>query len=452
MRISWTKAAVATGLAAAALLGAGVALGPHDDPGARSLPVTPESAAVSPTRALQAYVARTTEHLRRVPGDWQAWAQLGLTRLELARITSDPAHHRAAETALRRSLAVKPRGNAAALTGLGALAAARHQFATALAYARRAVAIDNYSADAFGVLTDACVELGRYPEATDAAQRMLDLRPDTGSYARASYVLELHGDRGRAAELMRQALAVAAGPGETTFALTHLGELAFNAGDLATASRHFEEGLARAPGQPALLAGRASVWAARGDLPAAISALREVTAIMPTVDHLTALSDALRAAGDLTGAARTDELVRAGARVTAGTSPSASADAAAGSSATADIDLVLFYADRGEAGTAVARARELYAARPSIAVETAYAWALHSAGRDAEALAHADRGLRLGTSDARAHYYRGMIRLAVGDRAGARADLTKAIGINPHFSLRHASQAHATLADLEGAA
>lgn len=441
MHKRWYRPAVVTGLAAAALLGLGVALGPHEERRAASESTEAAGpAAVSPTRDLTAYVARTSAHLKRLPGDWQAWAQLGLAHLELARITSDPAYHVDAEKALRRSLAVEPGDNAAALTGLGALAAARHEFTTALAYARRAVAADPYSADAFGVLTDACTELGRYPEATGAVQRMLELRPDTGSYARASYLFELHGNRARAVELMRQALAVAATPGDTTFALTHLGELAYTGGDLDTAATYFEKGLARAPGQPALLAARARVAAARGDLPAAISALRTATATLPTVDHLAALSDTLTAAGDETGAARTDDLVRVSTRL------------AGGSSTTTDIDLVLFHADRGEAAPAVTQARKLLAARPSIAVESAYAWALHAAGRDSEALAHADRGLRLGTRDARAHYQRGMIRLAVGDRTGARADLTAALAINPHFSLRYAPRARAALDGLKGTA
>ncbi|MFI5496637.1 tetratricopeptide repeat protein [Actinoplanes sp. NPDC051859] len=433
------KFVLVTGLAATALIGVGIALGPHDQRESVHT-ATPGDPAAASVNDLDRYVTRTVAHLTRTPGDWQAWAQLGMAQLELARRSSDPARYADAETALRRSLKVQPQDNAAALTGLGALAAARHEFTTALSYARRAVTVDAYSADAFGVLTDACVELGRYDEATDAVQRMLDLRPDTGSYARASYLFELRGDQARAVDLMQQALAVAATAGDTTFALTHLGELAFNTGDLTTAAEYFHRGLARTPGQPALLAWQARVQAARGDLPAAVAALRTVTLTLPTVDHLAALSDTLTAAGDPGGAERTDELVRASTRLPAG------------SSGTTDIDLVLFYADRGQASQAVTRAAALYATRPSVAVESAYAWALHAAGRDREALTHAERSLRLGTRDARAHYYRGQIRLTLGDRAGARADLHQALAINPHFSLRYAPHARAALDRLKDAA
>ena len=438
MRRRWTRPLLVTVLAAVALLGAGAALVPwrSGTPGGAAS----TAAAQSPTQELTGYVGRTEAHLAAVPGDWQGWAALGLARIQLGRVTSDPAHYQAAETALRRSRQVRPDGNAAALTGLGALAAARHDFRSALAHARRAVAADSYSADAYGVLTDAYVELGRYPEATTAVQRMLDLRPDTGSLGRASYLFELRGDQRRAVELMTRAREFATSPDEITFALTHLGELAFGAGDLDTAAGHFAEGLARVPGQPALLAGRARVAAARGDLAAAVTDLRAVTATVPTVDHLMTLADTLTAAGRPGEAKLTEDLIRVSARLP-GATP-----------ATTDIDLILFAADHGDARTAVAQGRALLAARPSVTVETTYAWALHAAGDDRAALVHADRGLRLGTRDARAHYNRAMISLALHDRAGARADLTRALSINPHFSLRYGPGARAALTDLGGPA
>jgi tetratricopeptide (TPR) repeat protein len=442
MRRRWGRPALVVGVAMAALLGFGVVLGPMRHHHRTETAVA--AAPVSPTRDLDAYVRRTSAHLAQVPGDWNAWAGLGLAHVQLARIGFDPAHYPQAQTALDRSLAEEPHGNAAALTGLGALAAARHQFGAALGYARRAVATDAYSADAYGVLTDAYVELGRYPEARAAAQHMLDLRPDTGSFGRASYLFELSGDLPRAEQFMKRALDLAADPGDTTFALQHLGELAFGQGDLAGAEARFADGLAQQPGQPALLADRAKVEAARGDLRSAIADLRDATATLPTVDHLVTLSDTLNAAGDPAGAAQADQLVRVSDRL-ASASPDPTAPAAT------DIDLVLFYADHGDPAKAVEKSRALFAVRPSVSVETAYAWALHAAGRDREALAHANGGLRLHTRDAKAYYYRGRIRMALGDHAGARADLEQALHINPYFSLRYVPAARSALAQLDRA-
>lgn len=69
--------------------------------------------------------------------------------------------------------------------------------------------------------------------------------------------------------------------------------------------------------------------------------------------------------------------------------------------------------------------------------------------RKGEALEYADQALRLGTRNALFHFHRGMIRHATGDQAGARADLERALSINPHFSPLHAPVAHTTLAALE---
>jgi Flp pilus assembly protein TadD len=87
--------------------------------------------------------------------------------------------------------------------------------------------------------------------------------------------------------------------------------------------------------------------------------------------------------------------------------------------------------------------------RPSVSVETAYGWALHAAGRNREALEHANRGLRLHTRDAKAYYYRGTIRMALGDDDGAREDLERALNMNPYFSLRYVPAARSELARLD---
>src|SRR5215470_11015611 len=114
---------------------------------------------------------------------------MGRARLRVRR--ARPGHRRSdvlpeGGGALRRSLQLRPTGNPAALAGLGALANARHEFATARDLARRVLRMDPYSADAYGVLADAQTQLGSPLAATDAIQHMLDLRPGLAAYARAS--------------------------------------------------------------------------------------------------------------------------------------------------------------------------------------------------------------------------------------------------------------------------
>jgi tetratricopeptide (TPR) repeat protein len=360
--------------------------------------------------------------------------------VQLGRITGDPADYAQAKAALDRSLAVQPADNAAALTGQAALAAAQHEFLTAVERARAAVAADAYSADAYGALADGLIETGQYKEGFAAVQKMVDLRPDTGSYARASYSFELRGQTARAEELMGKALEVAENPADEAFSRTHLAELAFHRGDLAAARVQADAGLARVPGNAALLAIRGRIRAAQGDLPGATEDLRAAVTVQPIPGYAVLLGDILNARSDPPGAQQAYALVDAARRL------------AEAQHQPSDIDIVLFQADQADADHArtVTEAKALFAGRRSNQVADAYAWALHAAGQYRQALTYADRALSLGAADALAYFHRGMIRLALSDKAGARADLDRAVRINPYFSLRYAEQARSTLASLGG--
>ena len=438
-------------LAVAVLLGSAVLLRPATGPdrgagdGGRLGPPglsafgRADGAAPGVAGDLAAGIARTQQHLAGVPGDWPGWAGLGLAYVQQARLTADPAYYAKAEGALRRSLAEHRDGNHLALTGLGALAAARHDFAAALRYGQQATAIDPYSAVAHGVMADALVELGRYPEALAAAQRMLDLHPDTGSLARASYATELRGDLTRARELLTDALELAPSAPDAGFALYYLGELAWNAGDVATARARWEDGLRRAPQYLPLLAGRARIAAAEGRYADAVAGYRAVVARLPQASYLIEYGDLLEARGKRAAAAAQYAVVRAEQRLLAR------------QGVNVDLELAVFDAEHGSPKRALVEARAAYRARRSVAVEDALAWALHANGRDAEALPHARAALRLGTRSASFYYHLGMIEAASGDRAAGRRHLAEALAINPHFSWVQVPRARAALARLGGA-
>ena len=88
--------------------------------------------------------------------------------------------------------------------------------------------------------------------------------------------------------------------------------------------------------------------------------------------------------------------------------------------------------------------------RQSIFSAEALAWALHAAGRDAEALPLIQRAGALGRRDATVDYRRGMILAGLGPaRTGeAIAALDEALATNPHFSPLHAAVARRTLESL----
>lgn len=424
-------------LATALLLGAGAVLGGRPGaPPATTGATTAGTATAGPDRLATA-IEQAQQRLRRVPGDHHSWATLGLAYLERARITAEPGWFDRAEGALRRSLAEQGDRNPAALTGLGALATARHDFAGARELARRVVRDHPYHADAFGVLADAETQLGHPAAATAAVQRMLDLRPGLPALARAAYDREQHGRVAEAGQLLQRALAAAFDPADLAFCRHQLGELAWHAGDLARAQQQYAAGLAADPGYLPLRHGLARVAAARGDRTAALAGYAALTAASPTPTYLREYAELLRAAGRTGEADRQLALARAAHELFTA------------SGGTDDLTGAELAIAAGRPAEAVRLAEREWQRRQFADVADTLAWALHLAGRDAEAVAYARRAGALGARHAGYAFHFGMIELSLGNRAAARTQLARALAINPHFSPVDAPAAARTLAHLE---
>ncbi|MFF4855055.1 tetratricopeptide repeat protein [Streptomyces rubiginosohelvolus] len=381
----------------------------------------PDEAPRGSIEALQARVAR-------LPKDPGGWAALGMAYVQQARSTADPATYDRAEKALRTSLSVQGEGNTDAETAMGALAAARHDFPAALRWARKATTSGPYSSSAYGVLADAHTQLGHYDEADEAVQKMTDLRPDAASLARASYAFELKGNTARARDLMQRSLAAAATPADKAFAHSVLAGLDLQDANPREALTRTQTALRTAPTDSALLETRARAYLALGDTTKAAADYRAAIAIAPLPHYLLGLGELEQALGHRERAAQNYDLLRAQERIRE----------AAGDPA--DTDAILFEADHGNPRRAVALAERTLRNRPFVAVHDAYAWALHRAGRDTEALVQADKALAQGTRSALFRYHRAAIHHALGDPEAARRDLTEALR-EPGFHPLHADAA-----------
>ena len=166
--------------------------------GTRSEPSSPESTLAAPSAAasdsgLQG-ISSLQNRLRTAPRDADSWGALGSLYVDQARVTADPIWYGKAQGALRKSLELKSAANVGALIGLGKLANARHDFAGGLRWGERAGAAAPGRAAPYGVIGDALIELGRYPEAFAAIQRMVDLRPDL-DIAHLTYTVRTPLDR-----------------------------------------------------------------------------------------------------------------------------------------------------------------------------------------------------------------------------------------------------------------
>ncbi|MEU8076137.1 tetratricopeptide repeat protein [Catellatospora citrea] len=427
-RRSMWRRGIAVGVTAAALFGLGGAFG-----------AAPEAWVAEPAYAQGDPLVRSIEQaqarLRDVPGDWTTWAALGRAYVERARITGDPGYYTRAEGALRESLRLHPAGppadgtaagagtgNHGALAGLGALANARHDFAQAERLARQAIAVNPFSADAYGVLTDALTQLGRPAAATEAAQRMLDLRPGLPALSRAAYDLEQHGRVDEARTLWTQALTTAIAPADLAFVHHQLGDLAWHGGDLVAARAAYQAGLAADAGYLPLRHGLVRVDAASGRTAEALAGYAALTAASPTPSLLVEHALLLRSLGRAADAEARLTLAQAALDLLA---------AAGGGDDLAAAELALA---RGDHATAVRLATAEWRRRQHTDVADTLAWALHQAGRSAEALPLAKAAAALGARSALHAYHLGMIELTLGDRAAARRDLARALDLNPHFS------------------
>ncbi|MFF9124652.1 tetratricopeptide repeat protein [Streptomyces sp. NPDC014889] len=378
-------------------------------------------------------------HLRAQPKDHGGWAALGLALVEEARTKGDPSRYPQAEKALARSLKPAP-GNEQALAGRAALAAARHDFAGALAYADRALKQNPYSERALCSRIDALVELGRYDEASRAADTADARRPGVPVFTRYAYLRELRGDVTTARRVLEQALASATSRGDIAYVATQLGQLAWNQGEYKEALSRYARALAADDGYLPALEGRARARAASGDRAGAVKDLEDVVSRYPLPGPLVELGELYEtraATGDRAKAENQYALVDAWIAL------------ARAGGVNADLDTALAAADHGDARAALRAARAEWARRHTVHTADALAWALYLNGHAQEALPLTRQATATGYRNAAFLYHRGMIERATGHAGAARTHLTAALRLNPGFSPPAARAARTALKSLE---
>jgi len=419
-------------IAAAALIGTIVAA---CGPSAADLanPVAPHTGLAISLRT-DDVIARDQARLRQQPDDWKSIDDLAAAYLQKVREVGDPSYYPKVDALLKRALAHDP-GDAPASTSMGLLSLARHEFVGALQWGDRARQLDPAGARPLGIIGDAQIELGRYAEAVQTFQAMVDRRPDLSSYARVSYARELFGDVDGAISAMQQAVeAGGAVPENSAYTRVLLANLYFNSGRLVPAEAAYRRALFDQPRYPYALAGLARVEAARGRYAPAIDRFREAVDVYPLPDFVIGLGDAYAAASDPRKAAQTYDLAAAEQQLYRA------------NGVDLDAELALFDADhRRELPAALAAAQRAMADRPSVRSADTLAWTLYQVGDDAAALTASDQAIRLGTRDAGMYFHRGMIEARIGQASAARADLQTALGINPYFSVVWSPVARQTL-------
>ena len=226
----------------------------------------------TPQSKVDQQILRAQQSITKFPNRSDGYNQLASAYMQKARETADFSFNVHANDAITRSLAVEP-DNYDALKLRTKLQLTYHRFAEALETARHIQTVRNDDHDVWGQITDALVELGDYEGAVKAAQTMVDLRPDSSSYARVSYLRSLHGDTQGAIDAMTAALKSSNpnDPEAVAWCRVQLGNELMDAGKLEEAEREFDAALLIFPNHTLALQAKARARVAAGDLQGAVA-------------------------------------------------------------------------------------------------------------------------------------------------------------------------------------
>ena len=393
---------------------------------------------MSPDQAI-----RLSQHmLQRHPQDARAYYRLGDAYIQKARESGDITYVTLAEQALRKALDLAPRFSGAA-RHLAYVFYYRHAFEAAAAQAARAIELDTGDSHAYGILGDAYLEVGKYEQAQQAYQQMMQLQGDLYAYSRLAGLKSLRGDTAGALEDLERAVHEGQTHGRPQESIAwvqwQLGSEHFALGHVQEAETQYLAALTSYPSYYRALAGLAQVRVAQQRYPEAITLYQQAIGIIPLPDYAGALGDVYMKIGRPEEAQKQYDLVEYIGRLNAL------------NNVLYNRELAYFYADHDmKLQDSLALARKELEVRRDIYAYDVLAWALYKNDRPQEALAAMTAALHLGTKDARLLFHAGMIHQRLGNTEPAQDYLRRALATNPHFHIMHADLANHTLKHLTG--
>lgn len=240
--------------------------------------------------------------LKAVRGDHEAALKIAQLFTTEARITGEHGHYYPAALQILNIILEKHQEEDdllfRVLTTKAGVLLSQHDFDHALEIGEKAMAINPYNAQIYGVLVDANVELGQYNKAVEMADKMVEIRPDLRSYSRISYLREIHGMTEAAIEAME--MAVEAGyPGfeETAWTLLELGNLYERYGKQDLAAKAFNAILASRPNYPFAIAALGRLEMANQAFDKAEMLLKQACDIIPEVGFYIDLANVYQQTG-----------------------------------------------------------------------------------------------------------------------------------------------------------
>jgi tetratricopeptide (TPR) repeat protein len=381
------------------------------------------------------------ELLKRNSQNAKAYYGLGDAMIRKARETGDASYFNRAEDVLKKSLEMAPR-NSGAIRHLAYVFYSRHEFEAAAHYARKAVEMNSRDGDSYGVLGDALLEVGQYPEAKAAYDRMMEFDRSLYSYSRLAGLKSFRGDLAGSMSNLKAAIAIGKltkQPAESiAWVEWQLGSDCFSQGSLAEAENYYHQALKTYPRYYRALAGLAQVRAAQQGYDEAITLYKNAIGIIPMPEYIAALGDVYTKVGKLGEARAQYEMVEYIGKLSAI------------NRVMYNRELAYFYADHDMKpleGLELAKRELEY--RNDIYAYDVVAWNLFRNGQFEQAGKAINQALKLGTKDAKLFYHAGMIFNRLGDKRKAQDYLGRALATNPHFHVLFTDNAVRTLRELE---
>jgi tetratricopeptide (TPR) repeat protein len=398
----------------------------------RSLGVLVLALVLAPVICAQARSATTTPAQQKItwaeaaikarPDHSQPYNDLAVACVYRVRETGDTSYYDRAEAAVDKSLELTPdnlEGEKAKLM----IMLGRGEIAEALEFARR---LNKQTPDdvlVYGFVAEAAGELGNYPEAEEAVQWMLNLRPgNVPAFLHGAVLRRVYGDPEGAMLFYSQAYQQMppTQTGDQASTLTDMADLQLSVGHVDQAEDLLHSALQIFPGYYRALEVAARAQMARQHYSEAVELLNERNRNFPTAASRYALAVALERAGRKAEANSAYQDFESSARPTID-----SAD-------NANKELVYYYVAHGQNPAEALRiARIEIAKRHDVATLDAYAWALHANGDDQEAQIQVNKALAVGVRDAAIFYHAGMIAESLKDGAAASRLLNASIELNP---------------------
>jgi len=258
-------------------------------------------------QAIEGLLAR----IKQDPDDVKSMLALAQAYVQEARVTGDHAYYDKASLEILEEALKRQPENFEALSLKALVLLSQHHFTEGKEIAKKAVLLNPNNSFIYGILCDANVELGNYEEAVKMADKMVEIRPDSRSYSRISYLREIYGDIPGAIQAMT--LSVEAGyPGleQTEWTRMILAHLYESTGKLDSAEMQYGIALHERPDYPFAIAGFGRIDKAKKNYAAAIKQYEKAKSMIVECSFADELTDLYKLAGETEKAkASADEVV-----------------------------------------------------------------------------------------------------------------------------------------------